>query len=200
MTCVFIAGPRQLLPNWLQAATPILPTSFLRGCQWRDGRRRPSPSGETLRWSGQEVRPCSSQKSQDVRALTDDPVAGQTSQRSKSQPSCLSTLQPTTFIRPKPTPPISFSQPKTHLQYLHLQVTPSLSFKNRLHNPETNTKVKTLFRTPSCLERTWGTCIWITRQSSGKNPEGINISFSQKGPILTVQPRHRQLSPTSPLT
>lgn len=200
-TYLLIAGARQRLPNYLRAATPTLPTSSLKASQWGAGWRRLRPlTVRTLRWSGRETRPCSSRKSQDTRPSTEDPVAGPTLQRSKSQPSRLSSPQPTTFTHLPPTRPISCSLTKTHLLCPNARVTPHCSTRNGRHNPETNTKGKVSSKTPYCPRRTWGTCTWITRQSSGRKPDKINTCFSQKGPNGSGPPRWRHLSPTSPLT
>lgn len=195
------SGPRHHLPNYLRAATPILPTSSLKASQWGAGWRRLRPlTVRTLRWSGQEMRPCSSRKSQDTRPSTEDPVAGPTLQRLKSQPSRLSSPLPKTCTHQPPTRPISCSLTKTHLLCLNAQATPHCSTRNGLHNPETNTKGKMSSKTLYCPRRTWGTCTWITRQSSGKKPDKITTSFSQKGPNRSGPPSCRHLSPTFPLT
>lgn len=187
---MFLPGPRQLPPSYLPATTPIPPTSSWKGFQWGAGWTMLLPcNANTLRWSGPEKRPCSSQKSQDT---TGGSVGGRTSRRSRSRPFRSSLPRPTTFIPPTPTPPISFSQPSPRPPHLRLR-----GIASGPHNPGTNLKIEKPPMTPCCRRRTGRTCTSTTRQSSGTKPGGTSGSL-QKGPTLFAQQRRLCLSPTSP--
>lgn len=146
-------------------------------------------NANTLRWSGLEKRPCSSQKSQDTM---DESVGGRTSRRSRSQPFRSSLLRPMTFIPPTPTPPISFSQPSPHPPRLRLR-----GIVSGPRNPETNLKIERPPKTPCCRRRTGRTCTSTTRQSSGMIQGGTSTSL-RKGPRVFTQQRRLCRSLTLP--